>query len=228
MVKCAYCGKEVSMPFVCPYCGQTFCAEHRLPENHECPNMPKEPFWYQKRKSIEVKTKSEMLSEGELYFIKKPKKSMEDFLVSSKPSKVRIRLQTLLSKMFFLGMMIAVAFIYVPAMEWATSLNVGEGIIAYLPWAFVLAMCHELLHAIAWWSFGYSAIPIPVLIPPILGITIGDKPKRRRENFVISTAPVLLTISSLLVYYLTGNQQYLLFGILNISGMFYDFASIFL
>lgn len=25
------------MPFKCPYCGQYFCVEHRLPENHDCP-----------------------------------------------------------------------------------------------------------------------------------------------------------------------------------------------
>lgn len=25
------------MPFKCPYCNQYFCAEHRLPENHNCP-----------------------------------------------------------------------------------------------------------------------------------------------------------------------------------------------
>jgi len=25
------------MPFKCSYCGQLFCGEHRLPENHDCP-----------------------------------------------------------------------------------------------------------------------------------------------------------------------------------------------
>ena len=25
------------MPFKCPFCGESFCAAHRLPENHECP-----------------------------------------------------------------------------------------------------------------------------------------------------------------------------------------------
>lgn len=49
MPKCEYCGKEVLFPFVCSYCGKTFCPEHRLPENHQCSNMPKEPFWYQKK-----------------------------------------------------------------------------------------------------------------------------------------------------------------------------------
>ena len=36
-VKCQYCGKEESFPFKCQYCQGLFCAEHRLPENHNCP-----------------------------------------------------------------------------------------------------------------------------------------------------------------------------------------------
>ena len=39
IVKCSYCGKEIYLPFKCPYCGQYFCAEHRLPENHACPEI---------------------------------------------------------------------------------------------------------------------------------------------------------------------------------------------
>jgi len=39
IVKCSYCGKEIYLPFKCPYCGQYFCAEHRLPENHNCPEI---------------------------------------------------------------------------------------------------------------------------------------------------------------------------------------------
>jgi len=35
-LKCDYCGKEESLPFVCNYCGGTFCPEHRLPEAHNC------------------------------------------------------------------------------------------------------------------------------------------------------------------------------------------------
>jgi len=35
--KCQYCGKDVPLPFRCPYCNQYFCVEHRLPENHACP-----------------------------------------------------------------------------------------------------------------------------------------------------------------------------------------------
>lgn len=36
MGKCAVCGAEELLPFICKYCGQSFCPEHRLPENHGC------------------------------------------------------------------------------------------------------------------------------------------------------------------------------------------------
>ncbi|MEM2280962.1 MAG: AN1-type zinc finger domain-containing protein [Candidatus Bathyarchaeia archaeon] len=38
-MECQRCGKETFLPFKCPYCGGYFCTEHRLPENHECPNL---------------------------------------------------------------------------------------------------------------------------------------------------------------------------------------------
>lgn len=49
------CGKEEVLPFRCSYCQGYFCADHKLPENHQCPALPKAPlFWYQKkRKTIE-------------------------------------------------------------------------------------------------------------------------------------------------------------------------------
>ena len=38
-MKCQKCQKEVFLPFRCQYCGDYFCSEHHLPENHECPRM---------------------------------------------------------------------------------------------------------------------------------------------------------------------------------------------
>lgn len=35
--KCEYCGNDVVLPFRCAYCGGSFCAEHRIPESHSCP-----------------------------------------------------------------------------------------------------------------------------------------------------------------------------------------------
>jgi len=36
-VKCHYCGRDEPLPFRCQYCQGFFCSEHRLPENHACP-----------------------------------------------------------------------------------------------------------------------------------------------------------------------------------------------
>ena len=35
-MKCEFCGKDEMLPFVCNYCGGTFCGDHRLPEAHMC------------------------------------------------------------------------------------------------------------------------------------------------------------------------------------------------
>ena len=50
MAKCAVCGKEVLMPFKCSYCGEYFCAEHRLPEKHNCPGLFAAASPYEKEK----------------------------------------------------------------------------------------------------------------------------------------------------------------------------------
>ncbi|ADB61508.1 Rhomboid family protein [Haloterrigena turkmenica DSM 5511] len=39
MAKCDVCGKDESMPYNCRHCGGTFCADHRLPENHDCTGL---------------------------------------------------------------------------------------------------------------------------------------------------------------------------------------------
>ena len=39
MATCDECGEEENMPYECRRCGGTFCAEHRLPENHDCPGL---------------------------------------------------------------------------------------------------------------------------------------------------------------------------------------------
>jgi membrane associated rhomboid family serine protease len=37
--RCEACGAYELLPFKCKYCGGTFCAAHRLPENHQCPGL---------------------------------------------------------------------------------------------------------------------------------------------------------------------------------------------
>ncbi|MDP6459280.1 MAG: AN1-type zinc finger protein [Candidatus Hydrothermarchaeota archaeon] len=36
MALCSYCERSEVMPFKCKFCGEMFCSDHRLPENHEC------------------------------------------------------------------------------------------------------------------------------------------------------------------------------------------------
>ncbi|MBS1263239.1 MAG: Rhomboid protease GlpG [Methanonatronarchaeales archaeon] len=39
MPACDECGKSVSLPYECRFCGYRFCSEHRLPENHSCEGL---------------------------------------------------------------------------------------------------------------------------------------------------------------------------------------------
>jgi len=39
-MECHFCGqKKEGLPFRCNYCGESFCGDHRLPENHACPRV---------------------------------------------------------------------------------------------------------------------------------------------------------------------------------------------
>jgi len=41
--QCHQCGNELDslLPFKCRHCGELFCKDHYLPENHHCPNLPR-------------------------------------------------------------------------------------------------------------------------------------------------------------------------------------------
>ncbi|GAA0507504.1 hypothetical protein SAMN04488066_101319 [Halorubrum aquaticum] len=39
MATCDECGEYENLPYQCRRCGRTFCADHRLPENHDCPGL---------------------------------------------------------------------------------------------------------------------------------------------------------------------------------------------
>ncbi|MEM3578387.1 MAG: AN1-type zinc finger protein [Candidatus Bathyarchaeia archaeon] len=71
MPQCEHCGKEVILPYKCGFCGHYFCVEHRLPENHNCPNLS---FKFQREEKVEEQTieKERIASEGELHFVKEP------------------------------------------------------------------------------------------------------------------------------------------------------------
>ena len=39
MATCDVCGRSDDMPYTCHYCGGSYCADHRLPENHSCAGL---------------------------------------------------------------------------------------------------------------------------------------------------------------------------------------------
>lgn len=61
MAECSECGKQ-TMSFTCHYCGNKFCSEHRLPENHDCEGLDsgkKEEYLNTSKKSSTNKESSE-------------------------------------------------------------------------------------------------------------------------------------------------------------------------
>ncbi len=36
---CDYCGESSSLGFTCSYCGRFYCANHRIPEKHNCSGL---------------------------------------------------------------------------------------------------------------------------------------------------------------------------------------------
>lgn len=39
MPQCDQCGAHENLPYNCRHCGGTYCSNHRLPENHDCPGL---------------------------------------------------------------------------------------------------------------------------------------------------------------------------------------------
>ena len=39
MSACDYCGSDDGFGYTCKLCSRTHCQSHRLPENHDCPNL---------------------------------------------------------------------------------------------------------------------------------------------------------------------------------------------
>lgn len=81
-MKCQQCNNEVSLPFRCSYCQGYFCADHKLPENHRCPNL-QEPKQRYLREEKEPK-QEQPIEEGRFYFIKEPEEGPKQELQKTK------------------------------------------------------------------------------------------------------------------------------------------------
>jgi len=96
------------------------------------------------------------------------------------------------------------------------SVKVSSFIFALL----ILVATHELIHAISYWSYGCSAIPIPITLT--FGITIARCSKHLRLPKV---APLTITLIGFIMYLLRRDSTYLVLSILNLGGSAYDIAS---
>jgi len=131
------------------------------------------------------------------------------------------RVVKLPSKSYCVLFMGAVVSAYLVCLEWVPSLSL-EGLLALLVATSVVAVPHELLHALGRWFFGYWAVPVPILIPPFLGFTLGEKPHTNMQRFVVSSMPLLLTLANWLVYGATGSERQLMLGIINLFCTAFD------
>lgn len=114
MTKCEYCGKEVLYPFKCSFCGFYFCAEHRLPENHDCPNLPaRTPLGQWKAKlprTPKEKVKERIEEEGELHFIKERSPSTK--LKTPKPHPKRGKRKFAIIGATVIGVLVALVLLF--------------------------------------------------------------------------------------------------------------------
>ena len=75
---CYLCGKETELEYRCPYCNLTFCDDHRLPEQHNCINIPDRDWEVYRKESIRmgrikpVQRKKERLLDGFGRYIMQP------------------------------------------------------------------------------------------------------------------------------------------------------------
>jgi len=124
------------------------------------------------------------------------------------------------SKSKCVAWMTITVFAYLIGIELIQSL--GSTWIETLAVLAVFSVPHELLHALTRRFFGYRAIPIPLLFPPILGITVGPKPQKTSERAAAASAPLLLTAATFLLYCFTSNDRYAMLGIFNLFFTAFD------
>jgi len=58
-LKCQYCEKSTDLPFKCAFCGRYYCTDHRLPENHACPELWKASISQPTKKVYQPATQEE-------------------------------------------------------------------------------------------------------------------------------------------------------------------------
>ncbi len=133
MSECYYCKKKISMPFKCKFCGKYFCAEHRLPENHECSGL----IEHKQRAKKEVNVIYEPFRHYAHEASKKQKFSLQNYL----PKKITN---------FLVGVTILISLIGLSNISFFNLFALDPAKILAQPWRLVTSM---FLHAGLWHLF---------------------------------------------------------------------------
>jgi Zn-dependent protease len=137
-VKCQQCGAETYMPFRCSYCGAYFCGEHRLPENHSCPE-----YWRTKTPREQPTAKNDVWYRG-------------GFTVKPPQRRGRIWFSTTELKHLLVGALLTLAIGFSMPLYW--DLNLSFEILAALAVVFAFSfIVHELAHKITAQHYGLWA-----------------------------------------------------------------------
>ncbi|MCS7120117.1 MAG: AN1-type zinc finger domain-containing protein [Nitrososphaerota archaeon] len=223
-MRCDFCGKEVAIPFKCPFCSGYFCPDHRLPEMHSCPEISR----VRSRKlSLEKPP-----SRGEQGFREIEVSSLTPFKflrprLTSTTELVHILLGTIIVMAVGLSL-------FVNASKWAETLfyNLDRLVAPVSLFAF-LFISHELAHKITAKYFGLwaefrldrigtllsiiSILPIPIkFISPGAVVMIGAA--TRRIVGLVSLAGPFTTIMisyTLLIMHFYIVDHYLAVTLLN-------------
>lgn len=133
-MECHLCGKQNDgLPFRCSYCGEIFCGEHRLPENHVCPRVggQRQPGYTRVR-----------------YAREPARERTSGIFVKSGRSRFRVRYSGLFSETELKHILLATAVIVLVGLSLEISLLQVEPLVALLlvPAFIISFLGHEIAH----------------------------------------------------------------------------------
>ncbi len=145
IAKCNYCEKEVLLPFRCPYCNLYYCAEHRLPENHDCPE-----YWRARAPRPQPPPIVTPEKQHEYTVTYSPRPSTRIFWFS--PTEIK---HLTLSTLLVIG--VGLSWIFLP-WNGANAFNVTpEGLISLAAVFTALYLLHEIAHKLTAQHYGLWA-----------------------------------------------------------------------
>lgn len=156
MGDCSKCGKK-AMTFTCRYCGEKFCAEHRLPENHDCGGLEEEiekekeqseEKWFEDKES-----KDEQETRTVTASTRRSKPGLGKSIINSLKSNYTLAIISVTVFAFFMQFLI-------PGFSQLLLLDPNITSVLYRPWTIVTVMLlhgglfHLLANMITFYFFG--------------------------------------------------------------------------